>query len=94
MNSTILQVPINKNVRDQAASKAEEMGFSSLQEIVRLFLTKVARDEVNFSIEETVQLSPQAIKRYNKIIDDINSGKTKIKTFTNVPDLMADLNAD
>lgn len=94
MNSTILQVPINKNIRDRAATAAEKMGFSSLQEIVRLFLTKVAKDEVNFTLEESVQLSPKAIKRYDKIIDDIDSGKAKLKTFTDVTSLLKDLNAD
>lgn len=92
MNTTILQVPINKNIRDQAATAAEKMGFSSLQEIVRLFLSKVARREVDFTFEETIQLSPKAIKRYDKIIDKINSGKDKVKKFTSVAALMKDLN--
>jgi antitoxin component of RelBE/YafQ-DinJ toxin-antitoxin module len=92
MNNTILQVPINKNIRDQAATAAERMGFSSLQEIVRLFLSKVARQEVNFTLEEAVQLSPKAIKRYDKIIDEIDSGKTKLKSFTEVDSLMKHLN--
>lgn len=92
MNSTILQVPINKNIRDQAAIAAEKMGFSSLQEVIRLFLSKVAKNEVNFSFEETVQLSPKAIKRYNRIIDEIDSGKAKLKTFTDVNSLMKHLN--
>lgn len=92
MNTTILQVPIKKNIRDQAATAAEKMGFSSLQEVVRLFLGKVARQEVNFNFEETIQLSPKAIKRYDKIIDEIDSGKAKLKTFTDVDSLMKHLN--
>lgn len=81
MNSTILQIPIDKNIRNQAASYAEKMGFSSLQEVVRLFLNKIATGEMNVTFERSVQLSPKAIKRYDKIIDEIDSGKVKYKTF-------------
>lgn len=90
--NTILQVPIDKNLRDRAASKAAKMGFSSLQEAVRVFLSKIAAGEVNVKFEEAVQLSPRAIKRYNKMIDEIESGKVKSKTFTDVDNLMKHLN--
>lgn len=90
--NTILQIPINKNLRDQAASKAAKMGFSSLQEVVRIFLNKIAAGEINVAFEETVQLSPKAIKRYNKMIDEIESGKVKTQTFTDVGSLMKHLN--
>lgn len=92
MNIITLQVPINKSVRDRAALKAEKMGFSSLQEIIRLFLNKIAVGEVNIKFEEAIQLSPKAIKRYNKMIDEIESGKAKLETFTRVGDLMKNLN--
>lgn len=92
--NTILQVPINKNLRDKAASKAAKMGFSSLQEAVRVILNKVAEGELSIRFEETVQLSPKAIKRYNKMIDEIESGKVKSKTFTDTDSLMKYLNAN
>ena len=92
--NTILQVPINKSVRNQAASRAEEMGFSSLQEAVRVFLNKMASGGMDIRFEETIQLSPKAAKRYDKIIDEIESGKVKTKTFTNVSNLMKHLNED
>lgn len=94
MSNTILQVPLSKDLRDQAASAASKMGFSSLQEIVRVFINKVASGSLEIKLEEPVQLSPRAIKRYNKIIDDIDSGKTKLKSFTSVKSLMKDLNED
>lgn len=90
--STILQVPVDKSLRDRAASKAQKMGFSSLQEAVRVFLNKIAAGEVNVKFEETVQLSPKAVKRYNKIIDEIESGKVKSKAFTDTDSLMKYLN--
>lgn len=92
MNSTILQVPINKNIRDQALTAAEKMGFSSLQEVVRLFLNRVATGEIDVTFEPVVKLSDKNDKRYSKIIDKINSGKNKVKTFTSVAALMKDLN--
>lgn len=90
--NTILQIPIDKNIRKQAASKAEKMGFSSLQEIVRVFLNKIAAGEVNVKFEENVQLSPKAIKRYNKIIDQVESGEVEKETFSKVDNLMDYLN--
>lgn len=92
MNSAILQIPIDKNVRNQAASYAEKMGFSSLQEVVRLFLKKIAAGEMDVTFEQTVQLSPKAIKRYNKMLEDIDSGKVKPKSFTDIDSLMKHLN--
>lgn len=92
MNDTILQVPIDKKVRDRAVANAREMGFSSLQEVVRLFLNKVAEGAVNVAFERKVRLSPKAEKRYNKMIEEIESGTVKPKTFTNVDDLMKHLN--
>lgn len=94
MNSTILQIPIDKNIRQKATSYAEKMGFSSLQEVVRLFLNKVATGEIDVAFEQNVQLSAKAINRYNKIIDEIESGKTKTKSFTDVDRLMKHLNED
>ncbi len=94
MNTAVLQIPINKNLRDKAASYAEKMGFSSLQEVVRLFLNKMAIGEIDVTFEQNVQLSVKAVKRYNKIIDEIESGQVKTKAFTDVKLLMKHLNED
>lgn len=94
MNSVTLQVPMSKQLRDQATAVAERLGFSSLQEAMRVFLRKFATGEVGIRFEEEVQLSPKAIKRYNKITDDIKSGKVKTKSFSNVDSLMKHLNED
>jgi hypothetical protein len=42
MDNTILQVPLSKQLRLQAAQAAEAQGFSSLQEAVRVFLQELA----------------------------------------------------
>jgi len=92
--NTILQVPMSKELRDQAASQARNMGFSSLQETVRIFLGKLALGQVNIKFEETVQLSPKAIKRYDKMIEEAKSGKNISKAFTDVKEMMKYLNED
>lgn len=92
MNDTILQIPVKKNVRDQAASVAEKMGFSSLQEVVRLFLNKMAAEEIDVRFEETIKLSPQSQKHYNQMIDEMESGRVKTKSFTDATSLMKHLN--
>lgn len=94
MDSTILQVPISKTLRDEAALAASNMGFSSLQEAVRVYLTQLRNNIVKITFEHPpVQLSAKAIKRYNNISRDIRSGKIKTKAFDNVNDLMNHLNA-
>ena len=91
--TTILQVPINKDLRDKADRAAEKMGFSSLQESVRLFLNQLAANQIKVTFEpKTIKLSPRAEKRYNKMIEEIETGKLNLKTFKTVKALMEDLN--
>ncbi|MEA3355656.1 MAG: hypothetical protein U9Q63_04220 [Patescibacteria group bacterium] len=90
---TIIQVPVTKSLRDQAAEAVEELGFSSIQESIRLFLTQLADRSLSFSFKQKpVKLSPKAIKRYNKMLDDIDSGKEKLFTANSVDELMEHLN--
>lgn len=92
-NKTILQVPIDVNLRDQASSAAEDLGFSSLQETIRVFLKKLASKSITVSFEETEKLSPAAEKRYARMIKEVESGKVKTMSFDNVDDLMKHLNS-
>ena len=94
MSNTILQVPLSESLRSDAVSVAKENGFSSLQEVVRLFLTKFARREVGVSIERfpAVNLSAKNAKRYDKMVKDFES-KRNVKVFKNTKDLMKDLSS-
>ena len=94
MNSTTLQVPINKSMRDQAASKAEKMGFSSLQEVVRLFLSKMATGEIDVAFEPKVTLSSKNDKRYAQMIKDVKTGRVKTKTFSDTSSLIEYLQSE
>ena len=78
MEKTILQIPISKELRLAAEKAALEEGFSSLQESVRLFLQKLAKKAISITFYEppkAIKLSPKAVRRYNKMLDDIEKGK-------------------
>lgn len=90
--STIIQVPVSKSLRDAAAAAAADFGFSSIQESIRVFLKQLASKKLTISFEpKPTQLSPKAIKRYNKMIDDIDSGKEPLYTANNVDDFLDQL---
>lgn len=94
--NTILQVPIPQTLRSSATAVAKEYGFSSLQELTRVLLTKIAKKELSLAITDTKSdqfLSVRAQKRYAKMIKDVESGKVKTKSFRNVEDIMNYLNS-
>ena len=93
MSNTILQVPVSKDLRNQAAVMANEMGFSSLQEAVQLFMAKLASGTVEVTFQEPVRLSPRAVKRYEKMISEMEQGKNTYVAH-NVKDFMSQLNGD
>lgn len=92
MNRVVLQVPLTAALRKDAQIEAKRQGFSSLQDAVRMFLSKLAtkRIGVSFKDEEAVYLSSRAIKRYNKAMKDIEEGKNVYKA-KDVDDLMRQL---
>lgn len=94
MDTTILQVPISKTLRTKASKAATSQGFSSLQEAVRIFLNQLSTHEVRVTFKpQSVQLSQKAIKRYNRMIDEVESGKVKTNSFTNIDEMMDYLNS-
>lgn len=91
MDTTILQVPLSKGLKSNATDVAREYGFSSLQEVVRLFLAKLARKELFVSFGEApVSLSKAAENRYSKMDKDFDRGRN-VNSFSSVGDLMKDL---
>jgi len=90
----IMQVPLSKTLKMESESVARDMGFSSLQEAIRVFLRKLTQHELTFTLREpSERLSPKAEKRFMKMLEDVKSGKVKTKSFTNVDDMMTYLNA-
>lgn len=83
MTKMTLQVPVSKTLKLSAERVALEQGFSSLQEMVRLFLAQIAKraltigfsptiDEILTSREEAV-----LIKKYEAAQKEIKKGKGK-----------------
>lgn len=78
MNRTVLQVPMTIDLKKQAEIVSFDYGFSSLQEVVRFMLNKLARRELSITIsevEEIKKLSQPSQKRYQKALSDIKKGK-------------------
>ena len=74
---TILQIPISKTLKKNAAEAATEHGFSSVQEVIRVFLQKFANRQIRLNIESmpVIKLSKRVEKRYDKMMKEIKAGK-------------------
>ena len=94
MSRTILQVPITKDLQVSAKKAAVKQGFSSLQDVIRVFLRQFALGQVAMRLEATGEerLSPAAERRYAKVVADIKKGKNVTKT-ESIDELLALLHA-
>ena len=85
---------MDSDLKKQAQNMAVASGFSSVQEVVRVFLHKFAHQKIEVKLlDTTVQLSPAAEKRYEKITKDIEEGRNIFKA-DSVDELMKQLHAD
>ena len=79
MQRVTLQIPMTKRLKDSAELVAEDYGFSSLQEAVRVLLTKLAKKQLSISVEEVEYLTPKQetvlTKKYLQARKEIESGK-------------------
>ena len=85
---------MDKKLRDSAQVVAEEYGFSSLQEAMRVIMTKLAKKDLDIHIGEKVEyLTPreEAVleKRYKEFLEDEKKGN--LKSYTSVDEMMKDL---
>lgn len=78
MNTTIIQVPISKTLRNKALEAAVDSGFSSIQDAIRVFLSQLVAKKVEITFRPTpIMLSAKNDRRYTKMISEIESGKVK-----------------
>lgn len=92
MDTTILQIPVTKSFRDQVSNVVTGMGFSSLQDYLRLVMRKTLNKEIDVTVgPKPIVLSAKNAKRYDKMVEEVLSGKVKLKKYTNVDDLLYDL---
>lgn len=89
MNRTVLQIPLPKELKISAEQAALDYGFSSLQEILRVFMKKLSQKtlDITFKEEGVVKLSKKNEERYIKMTEDFKRG-SNIYTATSVDDLM------
>lgn len=84
MNTFILQTPINRPIMIKARKEAKRAGFRSVQELVNLFLTKVANHGLSISLNFEERLSRKTEARLAKIQEEaekeIENGTTKVYT--------------
>ena len=75
MNKTVLQIPINQDLKISAEQEALSQGFSSLQELVRVFLSRIATGRIEVTLQESTMLSENNEKRYLNMTNDFELGK-------------------
>ena len=75
MNKTVLQIPINQDLKISAEQEALSQGFSSLQELVRVFLSKIAARKIEITLQESTLLSEKNEKRNLGMIKDFELSK-------------------
>lgn len=94
MQRIVLQVPMDKDLKDRAEMVSQDFGFSSLQETIRILLTKLSKKELILRVtdraEDVTYLSKAAEKKYQKATADIKAGRNVTKT-KNVADLLSTL---
>lgn len=93
MNTT-LQIPMDTTLRIRATKAAKTMGFSSLQETVRLFLHKLAAGAMHLeltTLNADEYVSPKALARYDKMERDIKSGKEPVYQAMSAQDMLDQL---
>lgn len=90
---TVLQIPLSQDLKVNAEKAAKSSGFSSLQELVRVFLSKVATRKIEVTIQESVELSGRNEKRYLKMSSDFEKNKN-IYSAKDIEDLIRKLHAN
>lgn len=93
MSKSTLQVPVDTRLRSRAEKAAADAGFSSIQEVIRVFLKRFASRSVEVQFRDTdsrIELSPKAEVRYTEILKDATKGKNIVKA-KSFEDLMTNL---
>lgn len=95
MDTITLQVPMSKTLRGEAEEVANSYGFSSLQDLIRLLLTKVAKRQLTINVVErfpAVKLSKKNERRYLKMEKDFEEGKN-VYHAKNINEFFSQLNS-
>ena len=81
MNNTVIQIPLTKELRQKSEAAASNAGFSSIQEVIRLFLHQFSQQKISLSFNTPkIKLSPKSEQRYLKIVADYQKNKNIVST--------------
>ena len=82
MQRVIVQVPMTQELKEKVEIVSSDLGFSSIQEAIRVLLTKLSKREFNLKVEEVEEityLSPAAERKFKKAVEDIKAGRNIYK---------------
>ncbi|MBI4035643.1 hypothetical protein HY383_01715 [Candidatus Daviesbacteria bacterium] len=91
MQRVIVQVPMSKELKRSAEVVSADLGFSSIQETIRVLLTKLSKREFSLKVEEVEEithLSPATEKKFKKAVADIKAGRN-ITQAKNIDELLS-----
>lgn len=91
MQRVIVQVPMSKELKKKAEVVSYDLGFSSIQETIRVLLTKLSKREFSLKVEEVTYLSPAVERKFKKAVADIKAGRNITKA-KNINELLSLLN--
>lgn len=85
MQRVVVQVPMAKELKNKAEIVSADLGFSSIQEAIRVLLTKLSKREFSLRVEEVEQPNKYFISAMKKAKQNREQGKGS-PIFTNIKD--------
>jgi len=86
-----INISVTDGQREFVDKLVAKLDFANRSELFRSLIRLVKTNPGVISEPKVIQLSPRAIKRYDRIIDDIESGKTPVYSSKNTKDLLDQL---
>lgn len=96
MSTVKIQLPIDKDVRDALAKRAEDLGFDSIQAYIRYWAkAEVDGRRVDHDADDWGEPSPEAVARIEASVAEVEAERKAgtLKTFSNVEDALDHLHS-
>lgn len=99
MARTNIQVPVTTSLKQKAVARAEELGFSSIQDVIRVFLTNFTEKKLNVEFKEPEMIEYISEEQYRRLEKDFKELKEAYKKgeayeVNSLDEMMAVLNSD
>jgi len=86
-----INISVTEEQRNFVDQMVDKLGFANRSEFFRTIVRMIKANPKVIEEPKVMQLSPKAIKRYNKIIENIESGKESVYEAHDVKDLLDQL---